>query len=97
MSEEPFKLLNIFTDKTVGIAFAAAFALWAWMLNSMSDKILQSQEETQRKLLSIEQQMVADRITTAANHTEFREQIRQNTRRVDKIELTLENHRGSKP
>ena len=88
-------ILNIFTDKTVGIAFAAAFALWAWMLNEMSDKILESQKEVQQKLLAIEAQMTSDRITNAQVHAEFREQIRHNTRRMDQQEERLEKHNGN--
>ena len=50
---------NIFTEKSVGIAFAAAFALWAWYLNSLAGVVMAGVES-----LRVEQKMIQTQITS---------------------------------
>ena len=51
-------LPNIFSEKAVGIAFAAAFALWAWYLNSLAGLVMDGV-----KSIRTEQQIIQTQIT----------------------------------
>lgn len=82
---------KIFTEKTVGLAFAAAFALWAWMLNGMKDTVVEGQLSIQKQVSDLQMQVTQHQIYSAQASSEFREQIRNNTRRLEILE---EEHRN---
>lgn len=51
-------LPNIFSEKAVGIAFASAFALWAWYLNSLAGVVMQGVESLRTEQKIIQAQIV---------------------------------------
>lgn len=84
---------NIFTEKTVGIAFAAAFALWAWYLNSLAGTVMEGvreirseQKEVQIQMQAVRADIVQHQIYAAQAGAEFREQIKNMDRRLQIIE-----------
>lgn len=73
-------LPNIFSDKAVGIAFAVAFALWAWYLNSLAGVVLKGveqirvdQQATQLQLTQLKAEIVQHQLFAAEVGTRFGE------------------------
>lgn len=76
--------LNIFTEKTVGIAFACAFALWAWYLNSLAgvvltgvDQIRTEQRATQLQIQQLKAEIVQHQLFAAESGTRLNERQQQ--------------------
>lgn len=75
---------NIFTDKAVGVAFAAAFALWAWYLNSLAGVVLEGVEQiradqktTQLQFQQLKAEIVQHQLYAAEVGTRFGERQTQ--------------------
>ncbi len=73
-------LPNIFTEKAVGISFAAAFALWAWYLNSLAGIVLDGveslrteQKATQAQLMQLKTEIVQHQLFAAETGTRISE------------------------
>ena len=73
-------LPNIFSDKAVGIAFAAAFALWAWYLNSLANVVMTGVEQirieqkaTQMQIQQLKAEIVQHQLYAAEVGTRFAE------------------------
>jgi hypothetical protein len=71
---------NIFTDKAVGIAFAAAFALWAWYLNSLAavvmdgvESLRMEQKATQAQIMQLKAEIVQHQLFAAESGTRINE------------------------
>ena len=71
---------NIFTEKAVGISFAAAFALWAWYLNSLAGIVMEGveslrteQKVTQAQLMQLKAEIVQHQLWAAESGTRFNE------------------------
>lgn len=82
---------KIFTEKAVGLAFAVAFGLWAWMLNGMKDTVIEGQTDIAKQIVKLNTEVTQHQLYSAQASAEFREQIRNNTRRLEILE---EEHRG---
>jgi hypothetical protein len=75
---------NIFTDKAVGIAFAAAFALWAWYLNSLAGVVMEGveslrveQKMTQTQIQQLKAEIVQHQMWAAESGTRMNERQQQ--------------------
>ena len=71
---------NIFTEKTMGVAFAAAFALLAWYLNSLAgvvltgvDQIRTEQKATQLQIQQLKAEIVQHQLFAAESGTRLNE------------------------
>lgn len=91
-------LPNIFTERVVGIAFAAAFGLWAWYLNGLASTVMDGvadlrednrQTEAQLKMLSSELSNVRLQVTQTMVQTQERQSSILN--RMDRLEKGLED------
>ncbi len=74
------RLPNIVTDKAVGIAFAAAFALWAWYLNSLAGVVMQGveslrveQKVIQAQIMALKSEIVQHQLYASETGTRFNE------------------------
>ena len=77
-------LPNIFTEKTVGIAFATAFALWAWYLNSLASVVMAGVESlraeqkiTQAQITQLKAEIVQHQMWAAESGTRMNERQQQ--------------------
>ena len=77
-------LPNIFSDKAVGIAFAAAFALWAWYLNSLANVVMTGVEQirieqkaTQMQIQQLKAEIVQHQLFAAESGTRINERQQQ--------------------
>jgi hypothetical protein len=71
---------NIFTEKAVGISFAAAFALWAWYLNSLAGIVMEGVESlrteqkiTQAQVMQLKTEIVQHQLCASESGTRFNE------------------------
>ena len=86
-------LANIFSSKLVGVLFAAAFGAWAFVLNSVSDRVIETQEATRDEVILLKTQiaelrgsLVQVQINQAKDLTEIRERQNAVLKRLDNIE-----------
>ena len=96
-------LPNIFTEKAVGISFAAAFALWAWYLNSLAGIVMEGveslrteQKMTQAQLMQLKTEIVQHQLWAAESGTRFNERQQYVLEWIKDHERHHENGHGEK-
>lgn len=84
---------NLFTEKTVGIAFAAAFALWAWMLNNLAERVengvadvIKEQAMIKTEISALRADMNAQRLRDLREIVCIRERQNQVLLRLQKVD-----------
>ena len=85
---------NIFTEKTVGISFAAAFGLWAWYLNGLATTVMDGvgQIREDSRMMGAEiSQVQAELVSTKLQLTQQIVQIQERQAVVMKHLDQLEN------
>jgi hypothetical protein len=94
---------NIFTEKAVGIAFAAAFALWAWYLNSLAGVVMEGVESLrveqkliQAQIASLKAEIVQHQLYAAETGTRFGERQQQQQQWIQQHEHHHETVHGDK-
>jgi len=89
----PAVMNSIFTEKTVGLAFAAAFALWAWMLNAIASDVKEGIQQARTEQMALKAEVVqlraeviAQQLRVTADVTEIRSRQVDVLRRLDFLE-----------
>jgi hypothetical protein len=77
-------LPNIFTEKAVGIAFAAAFGLWSFYLHSLAGVVMEGveslrieQKMTQAQIVQLKAEIVQHQMWAAESGTRMNERQQQ--------------------
>lgn len=93
---------NIFNSKIVGVLFAVAFGSWAFVLNSVSDKVLEAQNDTRHEVIMLKAQvadlrgsLVAIQVKQAEDITYIRERQNAVLQRLDKVERSHDQEQKS--
>ena len=97
-------LPNIFTEKAVGISFAAAFALWAWYLNSLAGVVLAGveqirfdQKETQMQINALKAEIVQHQLYASETGTRIQERQNRVLAWIEEHDLHHEKDHGERP